>query len=158
MPVLFVRDISISKRFYQDLFSLKIENDFGENISFKEGFSLWQKKRAEEIIFNSKKQAYGNEGKNLELYFETSNIEAVWKRIKQKSINLIHGLKEEPWGQRTIRIFDPDNFIIEIAEPLSQVILRFADEGKSYKKISMKTQMPLKAVKKILENKEKNSD
>ena len=153
MPVLLVRDISVSKEFYQDLFSLEIENDFGENIVFKDSFSIWQKKRAEEIIFNSKREVNSNGIKNLELYFESKNIKEIWKKINEKSIDIIHELKEEPWGQRTFRILDPDKFIIEVAEPLDDVILRLSKAGLTEKDISNKTQMPIEAVKNVLKGK-----
>ncbi|RKX68718.1 hypothetical protein DRP43_05215, partial [candidate division TA06 bacterium] len=38
--------------------------------------------------------------------------------IKSKNIEFLHEIHEEPWGQRTIRFFDPDNHLIEIGEPL----------------------------------------
>jgi predicted enzyme related to lactoylglutathione lyase len=150
MPVLFVKDIEISKTFYQELFALKIENDFGENIVFKDGFSLWQKKRAEDIIFNSDQRVNPHERKNVELYFETQDIEQIWIKIKKKAIDFIHGLREEPWGQRNLRFYDPDKYIIEIAEPMEEVVLRLSKAGKTEEEISNRTQMPLEAVIKIL--------
>lgn len=150
MPVILVEDIAISKQFYQDIFSLEIENDFGENIVFKEAFSIWQKKRAEEIIFKSKRKIKAKEIKSTELYFESDDIEEIWEKIKEKAVELIHGLKEEPWGQKTIRFFDPDMYIIEVAEPMEQVILRLGKQGLSEVKISNKTQMPIEIVKQII--------
>jgi len=32
MPVIFVKDISASRKFYQEIFSLEIENDFGARV------------------------------------------------------------------------------------------------------------------------------
>ncbi|MBD3227875.1 MAG: hypothetical protein GF329_06775 [Candidatus Lokiarchaeota archaeon] len=87
---------------------------------------------------------------NVELYFETNEIEELSELINEKDIEIIHGLKEENWGQRTIRIYDPDKFIIEIAEPMSNVIIRYYKSGKSLEKISKKTQMPLNTIKTIL--------
>ncbi len=150
MPVLLVKDISVSKRFYQDLFSLEIENDFGENLAFKASFSLWQKKRAEEIIFNSKEKISGEGLKNVELYFESEDIEHIWTRIQEKSVEIIHELREEPWGQRTLRFLDPDKYIIEIAEPLPCVVVRLYRSGWPASKISDKTQLPLSSVNKII--------
>ena len=40
--VLFVKDINKSKRFYCDLLELEINHDFGTNIEFKLGLSIWQ--------------------------------------------------------------------------------------------------------------------
>ncbi|MBD3227874.1 MAG: hypothetical protein GF329_06770 [Candidatus Lokiarchaeota archaeon] len=64
MPVILVNDISLSKKFYQDLLSLEIENDFGENIVFKDSISLWNKRQAREIIFKTNKDDLNNIKKN----------------------------------------------------------------------------------------------
>jgi predicted enzyme related to lactoylglutathione lyase len=116
MPVIFVDNIAVSKEFYQYVFSLEIENDFGENVVFANSFSIWQKKRAEEIIFGSKRESPMSEMrvKNVELYFETGKIEEIWKKIKTKSIKVIHGPKEEVWGQRTLRFYDPDTISLKL--------------------------------------------
>jgi catechol 2,3-dioxygenase-like lactoylglutathione lyase family enzyme len=141
-PVIFVKDVSVSKRFYQDLFSLEVEHDFGEYIDFHQ-FGLWQKKKAEEIIFGSESNEDGL--KDLELYFESDEIELIRKRIDDKSI--IHDIREEPWGQKTLRFFDPDGFIIEVAESLDSTIKRLS-RHMSPEEVSKKTQMPLDHVKK----------
>lgn len=151
MPVLMVKDISVSKKFYMNLLSLELKYDFGEYIEFKDSISIWQTKRAEEIIFNSEKRFPSIELKHLELYFETTKLGELWKELDDKSIEIIHGLREEPWGQRTLRFFDPDNNIIEVGEPISQVILRLANTGLMVDEIAKKTQMPIKEVRKTLE-------
>lgn len=150
MVVLFVEDIDKSKKFYQDLFSLEIEHDFGENVSFKNAFSLWQKKRAEKIIFKSEREGSSNTNKNVELYFESEEMEVVWEKIQKSSVEIIHGLKEEPWGQRTLRFFDPDHFIVEVAEPLDHVVFRMAKAGASEAEISHKTQLSPQKVRDLL--------
>lgn len=150
MTVLLVDDIGISKTFYQTLFNFEIKHDFGENIVFKNGFSIWQKKRAHQIIFGEKRDSLNFE-KSTELYFETSQIEKMWSRIiSDKNIDIIHEIKEEQWGQRTLRIFDPDKFIIEIAEPMDHVVKRLAQSNCSIEAIAQKTQVSMKEVKQIL--------
>ena len=156
MPVIFVNSIETSKKFYQDIFALEIEQDFGENIVFKNSISLWQKKCAEEIIFGSVKENRFEKGiKAIELYFQTGNVETVYNILKGKNVEMIHGLKEENWGQKTIRFYDPDKFIIEVAEPIENVVLRFSKSGMSDEEVSKKTQMPLEIVKKIIKDKNK---
>lgn len=151
MPVIFVEDIKVSKDFYQNIFSLEVEMDFGENIIFRDAFSIWQKNRAEKIIYqeniDSEKKLGPN---NVELYFETVNIESIWLKIISSKVEIIHSIKEESWGQRVFRFYDPDKFIIEVAEPMSEVIKRFHKRGLLEENISKKTQMPLEAVKKCL--------
>lgn len=154
MPVIFVKDIYISKTFYQKLFSLEVEMDFGENIVFKNAFSIWQRARAEKIIFQ-KDTVYETKGdrNNFELYFETEDIELIWKKVLSIGVEIVHPIKEEQWGQRVFRIYDPDRFIIEIAEPMSRVVKRFNQLGLSEEEISIKTQMGLDLVKNIISNK-----
>ena len=41
-PVLFVRDIAASGRFYQELLGQKVEVDEGLSLIFEGGFALWQ--------------------------------------------------------------------------------------------------------------------
>jgi len=151
MPVIFVEDIEVSREFYQNIFSLEVEADFGENVVFKKAFSIWQETRANKIIFDkniiSERKEVNN---NVELYFETIDIESIWEKISSSKVEVIHPVKEEPWGQRVLRFYDPDKFIIEVAEPMSEVIKRFHRLGMSKKDISIKTQMPLKAVEKIV--------
>ena len=154
MPVIFVSDITTSKKFYQDIFDLEVEHDFKENIVFKNSISLWNIKRAEEIIYGSTKSSrFEERTKSVELYFETENIEAVYNSLEEKNVEMVHKLKEEIWGQRTLRFYDPDKFIIEVAEPMENVVLRFSKSGMSDEEVSKKTQMPLEIVKKIIEDK-----
>lgn len=56
IPVLLVDDIEPSKRFYQGLFKLEIQHDYGENIVFKDTFCLWQRERGETIIFGGSQE------------------------------------------------------------------------------------------------------
>ena len=151
MTVIFVEDIAVSKAFYQNMFDLEIEMDFGENVVFKKAFSIWQRKRAEKIIFQMEKETQGKkEFNNVELYFETNDIDSIWKKASIANVEIIHLIKEESWGQRVFRIYDPDRFIIEVAEPMSEVIKRLHHLGLSKEGISTKTQMPLEVIDKTI--------
>ncbi|HJJ74509.1 MAG TPA: glyoxalase, partial [Methanocorpusculum sp.] len=58
----------------------------------------------------------------------------------------VHPPLEHRWGQRVCRIYDLDKHIIEIAEPLSAVIRRFAGEGMSDTEIAERMDIPLDMV------------
>lgn len=152
LTVIFVKDVEISTSFYQHLFDFTIKHDFGENIVFNQGLCLWQKNRAQTIIFGKNEDNKAiNLRKQTELYFETDEIENIWSKIKQQSnVKIIHDLKEENWGQKTLRIFDPDEFIIEIAEPMNHVVKRLNAEQLPLIDISDKTQLPINEIKEIL--------
>ena len=40
--VIFVRDITTSRRFYEGILDQEVEMDFGLNLGFKGGLALWQ--------------------------------------------------------------------------------------------------------------------
>lgn len=136
-----VKDIERSKCFYKDVLRLRITSDFGANVTLSGGVALqtfesWRGfigARSSEISFN---------GKDAELYFEESDIEAFSARLnKMMGINYVHALKEQAWGQRVIRFYDPDCHIIEVGEDMKTVCRRLSKEGLTEQEICVKTMM-----------------
>ena len=150
--VFFVRDVEKSKIFYVNILGQKIIMDFGRNVAFEGNFAIWEEEYALNTIFseNAKKKKVG--GNNTEIYFESTNIEEVYQKLEKENIKLIHSIVEAPWGQRSFRVYDPDNHIIEIGEPMSVVVIRLHKEGMSPEEITNKSMMPIEIVNKILEN------
>lgn len=148
--VIFVKDIAASRHFYEKLLGQEVEMDFGPNVGFKGGFAVWQVDHAAEVIFEG--PANGNRQlghKNLELYFESPDVEAVWDQLLAADVWAIHPLREQPWGQRVFRVYDPDGHIVEVAEPMPVVIRRFLGQGMSLEAVAEKTSMPLEIVQQI---------
>ncbi len=77
-----------------------------------------------------------------ELYFETDEVEAVEQRLKAAGMEFIHPVCEQPWGQRVMRLYDPDGHVVEIGETMEAVVLRFYSQGFSVDSICQKTGMP----------------
>jgi len=146
--VLLVQDVSVSKKFYMDLFSQEIAMDLGINVGFTSGLALWQKDYAENVMFGQGAQP--RSGTGFEIYFETENVEEAWKRIQEQGIEVVHGLREQPWGQQVFRIYDPDRFVVEVAEPMDAVVRRMHREGIPDTGIAEKTTMPLEIIRQIL--------
>ena len=65
-------------------------------------------------------------------------------------LNWIHEIKEYSWGQRDIRIYDPDKHIVEIAEDIGVVIKRFAAQGMTLEEVAERTMFPIEVVKQYL--------
>lgn len=147
--VLFVKDIEISKKFYTEIMGQEINYDFGNNVALKSGITLW-KIRPEHIISQSGKHNKINATKAFEIYFETDNLDIVQELIVKNHLEILHDLMEEPWGQRTIRFYDPDKNLIEVGETLEKFVGRMAGVGMSLEDISVKTTIPLVIVKKLL--------
>jgi catechol 2,3-dioxygenase-like lactoylglutathione lyase family enzyme len=119
--VLLVNDIRKSKHFYNTILGQEIEMDFGRNVVFKGGFSIWKKDYAFNLIFQEKAIDTPVEGNNFEVYFETEDIYDLYQRLVKK-VKVIHSIIEHPWGQRAFRVWDPDDHIVEFAETMESVV------------------------------------
>ncbi len=118
-PVVFVRDIEVSKKFDSELLGLKIIQDDEVFVLFWEHFSIHQARELLATVFEKEMEESSQfQGKNnLLLYFETSDLEGVFARL-QNQVKLIHPIKQQAWGQKVFRFYDPDHHVIEIGEPI----------------------------------------
>lgn len=148
-----VKDIQISKRFYKELFGLDIVTDFGENVILTEGLVLQEQNVWE--TFTKQTVQYGNH--DAELYFEENDMDTFLERLDKSTWNIsyVNKLMEHDWGQRVVRIYDPDNHVIEVGESLSYVARRFLKQGMSISDTAQKTQLPKDMVKEIAKAEEK---
>ncbi len=151
--VFLVSDIATSKRFYNGLLGQKIVADFGRNVTFEGGLSIWEKNYALHTIFGEKAKEITVGANNAEIYFEASNIDELLTKLAKNGVKVIHPVREHPWGQRAFRIYDPDKHIIEFAEPMSAVVLRLHNSGLSLAEIAEKSMMPPEFIKAILQGK-----
>jgi len=126
-----VRDMEKSLKFYHDILEQEVIDDFGANKALSGGFSLqtlptWagfiHREEEEDIIFG---------GSAFELYFETDDMDAFSAKLEAYGgISYVHPVLMHSWGQRAVRIYDPDRHIIEIGENIDMVVGRiFAELG-----------------------------
>jgi catechol 2,3-dioxygenase-like lactoylglutathione lyase family enzyme len=148
---IFVKDIETSKEFYNGLLELPIDLDFGKNVIFKAGFAIWEIQSKHIIPSTIGVEKISNASFNrFELYFETENLPVVYNTLKRRSVKFLHEIHEEPWGQQTIRFFDPDNHLIEIGESMKQFVSRFFKQGLSIEQVSQRTSVPADEVKRLI--------
>lgn len=143
-----VSDLQKSKKFYQDVLSQEIEIDLGENISFKGGFAIHDREHFKGIINKNIDNTDVQNG--IELYFESDDLDSIQNKLESLNSIFVHKIREQPWGQRVMRFYDPDGYLIEIGESMDMVINRYFQEGMSAKEISERTSMPMEIVKMIL--------
>jgi hypothetical protein len=125
--------------------------DFGPNVSFTDGaFAIWQVDHAHEIMFGKPSSEVGQG--EMEFYFESEDLAAVVERFQEAGVELVHPLREQPWGQRVVRVYDPDRHIIEVGEPMSVVVSRFLDQGMSAEQATERTGMPVEVVQQIAQS------
>jgi catechol 2,3-dioxygenase-like lactoylglutathione lyase family enzyme len=148
---LFVKDIETSKKFYTGVLGLPVDMDFGKNIVFKNGFAIWEIQNNHIIPTSLGLDRISDSDVNrFELYFETENLEDIFKTLKSKNVIFLHHIHEEPWGQQTIRFFDPDNHLIEIGESMRQFVSRFYNQGLTIEQVSKRTSVPVETIKKLI--------
>ena len=145
--LLSVKDMEASKRFYQEVLGQKLIMDIGAHVSF-EGFSL-QQGYAELVGISV--ESVMTKSHNFQLYFEVENLDEMFDNLKSmEELRWVHKITEYPWGQRDIRIYDPDMHIVEIAESMESVIKRFLSQGMPVDEISKRTMYPIDFLKSLI--------
>lgn len=110
-----VRDIERAKKFYHDLFGLKVILNNEGNVILTEGLVLqeekvWKSFLKEEVIFKNHA---------TELYFEEKEIETFVEKLESlyPQIRYVNRLMVHSWGQKVVRFYDLDGNLIEVGTP-----------------------------------------
>ena len=134
-----VNDIERSKAFYRDLFGLQVIADYNGNVVLTEGLvlqdaAIWEKLIAREVMFG---------GNHAELYFEENDMDWFLEKLEAwpEEITYVNQLMEHVWGQRVMRLYDPDMHMIEVGESMEFVAKRFLKSGMSVEETAARTQM-----------------
>ncbi len=146
-PAILVEDIQRSRAFYEDLLGQEVLADFGQNVPFKSGFSIWKAEHATEIMYQGKRNSPSKLAQgNFEMYFESDDLEGTWKKVEGNWEDIIHPIHTAPWLQRGFRLHDPDGHIVEISESLPALFKRLLAEGMSIEEVAEKTGTPVELV------------
>lgn len=146
-PLFAVRDLKASLEFYRQVLGMEVASDFGANVVLTGGLALqtletWAAflgKSEAEIVFG------GNTG---EIYFEAEDFDAFLKGLRDyPEAELVSPPVEHRWGQRVVRLYDPDHHIIEVGEPMCRVCRRFLDSGLSEEGIARRMDVSLEYVR-----------
>lgn len=156
-PLITVQDIYKSRKFYENVLKQEVEMDHGANVAFKDGFAIHDAEHYNELLGDAS-ATNGNGDKNfnidknfMELYFESEDLDSIQEKLESLNCRFVHKIRAQPWGQRVMRFYDPDGYIIEVGEPLEFVVRRFAAQGLSIEEISEKSSTPVEFVKMVLE-------
>lgn len=133
-----VNDIKVSRDFYERILNQKVKFDFGENVTFHGDYAIHLKSHFKKLINNKEIRTGAN---NFELYFEYDNVEEIVKVLKDNNVSFVHEIREQPWRQKVVRFYDPDENLIEIGESMEYLAHRLTNEGMSIEQISETTNM-----------------
>jgi predicted enzyme related to lactoylglutathione lyase len=146
--VLMVKDMETSRKFYETVLGQEVAMDHGLNVGYKSGLALWQQDYALNVIYG--KTVKPEKGNDVEIYFESENINEAFTSVRSYGAVIVHEIREQPWGQRVFRFRDPDNFVIEIGEPMDALVRRLTREGMTIKEIVAKTTLPEEIIRAFL--------
>ena len=140
--LLVVKDINVSRRFYQDILSRTVVLDLGVYVVFEGGLCLLTEGQWTEFLDN--KPVLYSYGNNVcQLGFEDDDIDIFMAHFQKfQDIKVQTPLKEYAWGQRAIRFYDPDRHIIEVGESMTVVVKRFLHSGLSIEEAMQKSMFP----------------
>jgi catechol 2,3-dioxygenase-like lactoylglutathione lyase family enzyme len=141
-PLIVVRDIGVSRAFNEEVLGQRVLHDHGENVAFEGGFAIHQRAHFSSLIGVAESDIVRGSN-NAELYFEEEDLDGFLERLSgMASVRYVHGPIEQPWGQRAVRIYDPDMHIIEVGEPMESVVARYLASGLSVEETARRTSMP----------------
>lgn len=142
-PMLVVSDIEQSVAFFRQVLGLRVVMDFGVNKTLTGGLSLQTRETYRDFIGTD---AISFGGNDFEIYFEEDDFDALLKRLEACSVAYVHPVMQHTWGQRVVRLYDPDRHIIEVGENIKSVCRRFLDSGMTPEQVAARMDVPLKFV------------
>lgn len=142
-PMLVVKDIDRSVEFYKKVLGLHVITDFGANKTLTGGLVLQTLESWREFIGRDDISFGSN---SAEIYFEEDNFDVFTEKLKKRDVEYVHPVIEHSWGQRVVRIYDPDKHIIEIGENIKMVCKRFLDSGMTPEQTAVRMDVPIKFV------------
>lgn len=146
-PILIVKDKRRSFDFYRDIIGLRLVADFGDYVTLSGGLTL----RTEEswLGINRIDAAALHYGNAAELYFEEDHFDEFLARLSANTVECLLPPSEHEWGQRFVRVLDPDGHVVEVGEDMGAVCERFIAMGMSETEVSVRMDVPIAYVQKM---------
>ena len=147
-PLFAVQNMKASLRFYQDVLGLEVLNDFGANVVLTGGLSLQTLESWTGFLDNAPVRFGGNDA---EMYYVAEDFDAFLGVQKaHPEAELVCPPVEHRWGQRAVRLYDPDRHIIEVGENLVKVARRFRDSGLSEEGVARRMDISMEYARELL--------
>lgn len=149
--MLVVKDIERTKEFYTKVLGVRVIADFGENATFTGGLSVQTEKSWMEFT-NCEEDFFSYQGNVVELYFEEEKFDEFMQKLRTMDIEMLGEEATMPWGQKTIRFYDPDKHIVEVGEDLGIMMKRLHASGLSVDELVEKTYMKKGIIERMLKS------
>lgn len=138
-PVIAVRDLEESIRFYEEVVGDRVAMSFDDYVHFEGGYAL-------EEMDDTDAESLSD----ITLRFEEDDLDGFAKFLDDcEDIRYVNKIKEADNGQRIIRILDPNDHIIEVVENMDLAIKRMLANGMTVEQVSEKSQYPIEYVQRF---------
>ena len=148
-PMLVVKDMEKAKKFYTEIIGIRVIADLGENITLTGGLAL-QTENSCATFTNCETDFFRYHGNDAEMYFEEEDFDGFLEKIAALEVERVGEDLEMPWGQRVVRLYDPDKHVVEIGEDMKVMMKRLHAIGLTVEQLSEKTYMSTKMVERML--------
>lgn len=90
-------------------------------------------------------------GNNFEIYFEEDEFDQFADHLSACNVQYVHPVKEHSWGQRVVRFYDPDGYIIEVGENIKVVCKRLIDSGMTPEQAAERMDVPVEYINECMQ-------
>ena len=115
---LFVDDLEATKRFYREVFDLRLVFEDADSAVFDFGntiVNLLKTAAADELI-GPAEVGGPDGGPRFQLTIDVDDVDATCAELAARGVDLLNGPMDRPWGVRTASFRDPAGHIWEIAK------------------------------------------
>jgi catechol 2,3-dioxygenase-like lactoylglutathione lyase family enzyme len=116
----FVEDLAASRKFYLEIFDLKVVYEDSVSALFKLEnvmVNLLKISEAPGLIVPAK-VADASAGQRLMFTVRVPNVDEVCGKLKTLGVQLLNGPQDRPWGRRTAAFADPAGHVWELAHEI----------------------------------------
>jgi len=115
---LFVENVEVAKRFYQEVFGLPVVFEDDNSAVFSFGHTLINLLKVTEApeLIDPAVVASREAGSRLVLTITVDDVDAMCAELAARGVELLNGPMDRPWGIRTASFRDPGGHIWEIAK------------------------------------------
>lgn len=122
--ILYVDDVPATLDFYKKAFGFHVgflhENgDYGELLSGQTKLAFSSTALMRQLDKNP--SIPSAESPAFEIAFETDDVKAGLSKALEAGAELVQDVREEPWGQTTSYVSDPNGYLIEICSAVKMV-------------------------------------
>lgn len=120
--IMYVENVADSLAFYERAFGLKRGllhegGDYGELVTGETKLAFSSVRLMRQL---GKSPAPANpDAPVFEIAFETDDVAAALEKAKEAGATVKQDVRDEPWGQTTAYIADPNGYLVEICSPVA---------------------------------------